>query len=116
MKQYNFLTNSYEAQGATGAPESRSKPEAQYRLTDPSTSADAAYSVARATVNHRVQVLKALKRFGPGTQEDMAYFTNLRVDQAWRRLSELKNQGFIRDSGKRRVGRSGRKQIIWEVV
>ena len=116
MKQYNFLTNSYEVREPLGASESRSRPEAQYRLTDPSTSADAAYSVAKATVKHRVQVLTALKRFGPGTQEDVAYFTNLRVDQAWRRLSELKNQGLIRDSGKRRVGRSGRKQIIWEVV
>jgi len=35
---------------------------------------------------------------------------------AWKRVSDLATQGLIADTGTRRLGRSGRYQIVWRIT
>ena len=83
------------------------------RKTDPDTSRAAA---ATARVRQHKQIaLRAIKENGPMTSEEVASTTNLTYAQAWRRLSDLKNEGKVYDTGARRKNHSGRYAVVWAV-
>lgn len=83
------------------------------RKTDPDTShAAPIYSRVR---QHKQMALRALRDNGPMTSEEVAAVTNLTHAQAWRRLSDLKNEGKVYDTGERRKNHSGRYAVVWGI-
>lgn len=99
--------------------------EAVARRSDPDTSHEAARSVTSIRESHRA-VLRVFKQYGGMTDEDLLnYYTACtelagfprQSDSGLRtRRSELVAAGKLRDSGKRTVGRTGRRMIVWEVA
>lgn len=94
------------------------------RQTDPRTSHEAGDSVDGLT-EKRSDVLCALKRFGPVTQEELvvAYYENgllhgwchQSVSGLRTRCSELVRMGLVVDTGITRKTRSGRNAVVWGV-
>jgi predicted HTH transcriptional regulator len=83
------------------------------RNTDPDTSKYAAESAATRAKRHKRITLTAIIENGPSTSEEIAAMTSLTHAQAWRRVSDLKNDGKIFDTGVRRRNHSGRMAIVW---
>ena len=83
---------------------------------DIQTSFDAAASVESTAKQHKAIVYAALVRIGPLSSEQIAKVTGLEHAQAWRRVSDLKNDGVIIDSGERRTNKSGRLAAVWRVA
>lgn len=77
------------------------------------TSEAAAYSIESSARALMMRVLRHLQRYGPATQSELAAALRLRPDQVWRRLSDLKNHGYIEDTGARRLGPTKRFQAVW---
>ena len=89
-------------------------PHEHHRRADMDTSEAAAHSIdGRAMM---AKIFRHLARFGPATYSELALGMQLRPDQVWRRLSDLKNQGLIEDTGLRRLGPTKRFQAVWQVV
>lgn len=89
-------------------------PHGHHRHGDMDTSEAAAYSIDHHARALMVKVLRHLQMFGPATQSELAVGMKLRPDQVWRRLSDLKNQGYIEDTGARRLGPTKRFQAVWQ--
>lgn len=85
------------------------------RVTDPSTSADAAAKVAVTELES--QVLAAL-RVCPGgaTTHHLAQMTGLRLESVAPRMAPLERAGYVRDSGERRETTPGHSGIVWLAV
>ena len=90
------------------------------RRGDPDTSHEAAMSFeAKRLTAIQVDVLDWFRQVGSGTDEELEDallaqhpgFSTLR-----KRRSELVDMGKLRDSGKRRVNRNGRKMVVWGLV
>jgi hypothetical protein len=85
------------------------------RTTDPDTS-HAAEAQLDKTGRQTMQ-RKLLAVIDKRTSEEATSVAGYsKADGAWKRVSDLRNAGLIRDSGDRRRGSSGRMQIVWEVV
>lgn len=52
---------------------------------------------------------------GGGTFDDISKVTGLRPEQVWKRLSELKRDGIIFDTGATRPLKSGLNGIVWQL-
>lgn len=66
---------------------------------------------------HRKVVYETMKKIGkPCTPEQVSNNCYLRYDQVWRRFSELKKEGLIRETGIRTINSSGRSAELCEVV
>lgn len=91
---------------------------AQSRTSDPDTSRAAADSIEAEVLTVReVNVLSTLKRLGGrATAEELVEASGLPWNSLTPRLRPLATKGAIRDSGERRIARSGRRQIVWEAV
>ena len=88
------------------------------RNTDPDTSQEAADSVRGPIANAmEKKVLDAIRDNGGEAHADIIVDLS---GQNWNtitpRIAPLRRKNFIKDSGKREVGRSGRKQIVWELI
>lgn len=59
-------------------------------------------------------ILDILKKHGKLTGREICSKANR--DGLWKRLSELRDSGFIAEAGKRVCSVTNRKAIIWEVV
>lgn len=82
------------------------------RATDPDTSQAAARSLDIQPMQR--EILIALHH-NPGglTGTQLAEATNLSLNTVTPRFAPLQRKGLIRDSGQRRPGPSGRRQIVW---
>jgi predicted HTH transcriptional regulator len=85
----------------------------QVRRNDMNTSWLAAASIESLAQQHKAIVYRAIKRNGPMTSEEVADCCDLTFSQVWRRVSDLKRDGLIEDSGERRLNSSGRKAAGW---
>ena len=95
------------------------EPRAVARRTDVWSSHEAASSIKRIRESQQA-VLEALTILGPMTDEELVSRYGGRPQQSpsglRTRRSELVELGVVRDSGQRRVLRSGRRAIVWEAV
>jgi len=87
--------------------------EEHARATDLGTSYAAAISVKEDAKAIASKILREIMKNGPGTQATLAMRTGLPLSQVWKRLSDLKNWGYIIPSGATMPGPSGRQQTIW---
>jgi DNA-binding CsgD family transcriptional regulator len=84
------------------------------RRNDPGTSKDAARSIN--TTPLEAAVYGCLKAHGPKTSFEIADILRLSLVTVSPRLRPLADKCLVRDSGVRRLGKSGRNQIVWEIV
>lgn len=91
------------------------------RFTDPATSdlAEAQLRKREGDANsirpgtHRHRALACFER-GPLIAEDVKVLTG--VDGIWKRVSDLKNMGFLEASGRTRISREGREAELLELT
>ena len=82
------------------------------------TSQEAADAVAPRTPTQRQRVLRALLQAGSGglTDEETAYRCSMHEGSARARRVELVDTGCVRDSGKTRRTRTGRRATVWVAI
>jgi predicted ArsR family transcriptional regulator len=78
------------------------------------TSEEAAAVASSYAGELRDDVLAVLTLVGPKTADEVAEALDVTRMAVRPRLSELRLQGLIRDSGQRRVNASGKPAIVWE--
>ncbi|MXO74856.1 hypothetical protein GRI40_06430 [Altererythrobacter aerius] len=83
----------------------------------PETSREAAASVAPAAANRSNLALRFVRERAPvgATSDEVASRYEWERYSSRPRLAELHKRGLIVDSGRRREGASGRKQVVWVV-
>lgn len=91
------------------------------RQSDPETSRDAAEIVVAGLRDSQKNVLYVFEAVGRMSFEDLIYhaprYGVFQSDSGLRtRTKELVVQGLVKDSGERRLTKSGRKCVMWEVV
>jgi len=94
------------------------EPQAHARNADPVTSHQAAESVTNMRTLHSL-ILGVLVSAGPLTDEGIAEnfsYAMFSPSGLRSRRAELVRMGLVRDSGERKLTRSGRKTIVWEAV
>ena len=85
------------------------------RRDDSDTSFAAAESMDTAAKRYKAIVYRTLLNFGPMTSEEIASRCELDHPQVWRRVSDLRRDNVIHDTGERRKNSSGRKAGVWAV-
>ena len=85
------------------------------RRDDSDTSFAAAESMDTAAKRYKAIVYRTLLNFGPMTSEEIASRCELDYPQVWRRVSDLRRDKMIHDTGERRKNSSGRKAGVWAV-
>jgi transcription initiation factor IIE alpha subunit len=90
------------------------KPALAQEHSDTSREAAALIEPKRPTL--RARVLKAIKRYGALTDEEIQTETGLNPSTVRPRRIELVEMGLVRDSGRRRETRSGRRAVVWEAI
>lgn len=98
---------------------------AQARRTDPSTSFEAAESIRNVNDTH-TRILELLNTYGPQTDEQLLDLWEIAVanvgwptitDSGLRsRRAELKDAGYVEDSGERGKTETGRACIVWKTT
>jgi MarR family len=85
------------------------------RNTDPDTSSEAAESLGERALGARCQELyELIANFQAGlTVHDLVAITGYDRGNTARRITDLKQAGWIHDSGIRRRGPTGRRSIVW---
>ena len=91
------------------------------RYTDPSTSdlADASLRKREGAANvvrqgsHRHRALKVF-RHTDATADEVQIVTD--IDGIWKRVSDLKNLGFVEPTGRTRLSRAGREQEVLTIT
>lgn len=87
------------------------------RATDPDTSREAAAVNKPRAATHRTLALQVLRAHPGGlTDFELAALTGLAQTSVGKRRGELRDVGFVADSGKRRPSPSGSPAIVWQVT
>ncbi len=81
---------------------------------DIDTSHAAAVRAEGMAARHKEIVYAALKA-GPLSSQQIAAATGLEYLQVVRRVSDLRNDGLVIDSGSRRLTKSGRHAAVWKL-
>lgn len=81
-----------------------------------STSLQAYDSVKPDIPGVKNQILQGLQKIKKGSFRDIATASYLRSDQVWKRLSELKQDGKITETGTKTCHISGRPVTIWKLI
>ena len=81
-----------------------------------STSLEAALSIKEDAKTLRAKVLRFISGAGGATCDEAEESLGMRHQTASARVRELAITGDIIDRGRRRLTRSGRKAIVWEVA
>ena len=76
------------------------------------TAAERAESMAS---RHKAMVYRALKTLGQLSSEQIAHMTGLDPLQVMKRVSDLRNEDAVIDSGDRRQTKSGRPAAVWKL-
>jgi hypothetical protein len=91
--------------------------DAMARRTDPETSRQAAEDVLGHAANHRRLVLEEHRRCPEGlTDFELAERLGLQQTSVGKRRGELRDAGFLQDSGTRRPAPSGSLAIVWQII
>ena len=77
------------------------------------TSAERAESMA---VRHKLAIYAVLKTDGSQTSDEIARKVGLLPHQVIKRVSDLRNEGSVIDSGERRPTRTGRPAAVWKLA
>ena len=87
------------------------------RHTDPATSWDAAFDASLKADKHRARVL-AMHRAHPDglTDFELGELLGLQQTSAGKRRGELRDRGYIENSGLKRPAPSGSMAIVWRAV
>lgn len=85
------------------------------RRTDPDTSLGAAFRLRGSKTQMR-RLLVAYRYCGDLTCEESAAFAGYQHEKATKRVSDLRRLGLIEDTGERRIGTSGRAQMICRIT
>lgn len=85
------------------------------RATDIDTSHASAEQAESMATRHKAMVYAALHRHGPLASEQIATMTDLDALQVMKRVSDLRNEGAVIDSGERRATRTGRMAAVWKI-
>jgi predicted ArsR family transcriptional regulator len=75
-------------------------------------SAEMAESMA---ARHKALVIGALVKLGPLSSEQIANAVGLDTLQVMKRISDLRNDGKVVDSGDRRQTKTGRMAAVWKL-
>lgn len=89
------------------------------RSSDPETSFDAALSMASyATGTIKDRVLALMRKVGRpiAAEEVTESLRDLRYDQVWKRMSDLRNDKLIEGSSLKHRNRSGRLANMWKLT
>jgi hypothetical protein len=88
------------------------------RTTDPQTSHDAAAARRPEIGSHRRRLLIWFAAAGDAglTADEAADKADLLHVGYWKRVSDLKNQRYIRATGEKRPGRSGQLQQVYAIT
>lgn len=87
------------------------EPEKQARLTDPSTSHEAARKLKPGSM--RRNLLQTFSRYPGMTAEEAANVAGYgAVHGAWKRVSDLLRDGLLSDTGHTRTASTGREQRV----
>lgn len=88
------------------------------RATDPGTSWAAARDAEPNAGTHRARVLRELREVYPEglTDYELADRLGLQQNSAGKRRGELRDAGFVEDSGRTRPAPSGSRAIVWTAV
>lgn len=87
------------------------------RLTDPITSHAAARLTEPKASTNRALALRILREHPEGlTDFELAELTGIQQTSIGKRRGELRDGGFVRDTGKVRKAPSGASAIVWEAV
>lgn len=96
------------------------EPEHHHRWSDPDTSAAAAKKAARFAATHKGICMTAIRLIGgSGTHDEIAAVTTgpeLNRTQVHKRMSDLRDDGLVEDSGERRPGATSTGEIVWAVI
>ena len=93
-----------------------SQPKTMVRTTDPDTSMVAAEKVDSTKLEQMVYEVIAKYPNGCISDEIQTHFPNHGVQTISPRYAPLIRKGFIEDTGERRVGLSGRSQLVLKVI
>ena len=85
------------------------------RTNDPDTSHDAA-DAARGLAKHHKAIIVDVLVFEGLTSAEISERCGLTYWQVTRRVSDLKHDGAVIDSGERRLTPNGRKACVWRLV
>lgn len=80
------------------------------------TSHDAAERAEGLAARHKALVYEVLHRDGPLASEQIAAITGLDALQVMKRISDLRNESAVIDSGERRPTRTGRSAAVWKLA
>lgn len=83
------------------------------KRNDPHTSHEAAEKAEPQAHIDKGKVFAALKKHGPMNSERIAEITGIDFQQTMKRVSDLKNDGLVIDSGEWVKNKSRRKAIVW---
>lgn len=72
-----------------------------------STSRQAAEKVSQDLGERQVRVLRAIRRLGPSTTDELCVYFGATPNQISGRLTELKKMGYIKETGEVRKTRTG---------
>jgi len=86
-----------------------------FRNRDTSAAAAAAIAPKSGTIKARVLAEYHAHPF-PLTADEVAKRLDLEFISVRPRVTELGNDGLLKDSGSRKVGRFGKEQIAWEIA
>lgn len=90
---------------------------ARVRSTDPDTSQAAAESLDPRALGARCQELyELIWHHGGLATHQLVAITGYDRGNTARRITDLKQAGWIKDSGRRAIGPTGRRSIIWVPV
>ena len=82
---------------------------------DIDTSHIAASRAESMAERHREMVLDCLEDHGPLASEEIAVRIGLSSLQVMKRISDLRNDGVVIDSGERKPTRAGRPAAVWKI-
>ena len=83
---------------------------------DPDTSHEAARQAKGLTTRHHRIIRWTLMMWGPSTSNEIANYCKLNYLQVARRISDLKRDRKVVDTGVRRASPGGRKAAVWRLV
>lgn len=81
------------------------------------TSIDAFHSIEGKRETVQSVIVSVMSKFRiPLTSEQIAFYSGLRYDQIWKRMSELENKGIIKDTGEKLLNTSGREATLYRLI
>jgi hypothetical protein len=88
------------------------------RRTDPDTSHKGERDVAMRADSQKYRLLAAFEEYGPIMSEEAAQIAGISpLSCYWKRCSELcHDMGYLEDTGRRGIGRSGSERIIYVIT